>query len=436
MRITLRGAQRGSALLVTLITTAVIGISLASYLELASFQNRMVLRSQCWNQSVAVLEAGLEEALTHLNKNSTNLSADGWTQTSGISWTGGWNFSGTYYTKQRSLDSNSYYTVAVTADSNPTIMAQGCVRSSAPTNWTQRVVRITAAGGAVFSKGLVAKGNVSMNGNNVTVDSFDSGGGSTTWSAGIRKANGSVASATGTISAGNADIYGFIAYSPSGGFSVNNNGSIGDLSWVGSGSPGLQFGKSANDLNISLPDVTVPAAALNGTSIPNSTTAITASGSYVMGSITGNLTIRSNTTVTLLVTTSISLSGQSKLVLEPGAKLTLYMDGPSTSFTGQSAVNMATNSNAIHFLYYGTPRNTSVSISGNGGFRGMVYAPSAALSLSGGGNDVIDFSGAAVAGSATMNGHFNFHYDENVGRNGPRGVLAINSWNELGWTGL
>ena len=82
-------------------------------------------------------------------------------------------------------------------------------------------------------------------------------------------------------------------------------------------------------------------------------------------------------------------------------------------------------------FYYGLPNNTSVDVSGNGTFTGVLYAPSAAMSLSGGGSSDEDFTGAAIAKTVTMNGHFNFHYDEALKKFGPFRGFIVTSWNEM-----
>ena len=53
-----RGTTRGSALLVMLVTVTLIGITLASYLELVRSQNLSTMRSQQWNSAIPILEAG------------------------------------------------------------------------------------------------------------------------------------------------------------------------------------------------------------------------------------------------------------------------------------------------------------------------------------------------------------------------------------------
>ena len=48
-----------------------------------------------------------------------------------------------------------------------------------------------------------------------------------------------------------------------------------------------------------------------------------------------------------------------------------------------------------------------------------IYAPEAALTGNGGGNNNFDTSGAVVVNSVTLNGHWNFHYDEHLAMVGP-----------------
>jgi hypothetical protein len=44
---------------------------------------------------------------------------------------------------------------------------------------------------------------------------------------------------------------------------------------------------------------------------------------------------------------------------------------------------------------------------------------------------VDDFQGAAIVGSVSYVGHFNFHYDEKLGDNGGMTEWKIASWTEF-----
>src|ERR1051326_663526 len=76
--------QRGSALVVTLFITASLLIGIASYLLLVRAQYVSVVRSQAWNASMTMAEAGVEEALAQLNPGAlattiqVDRTANGW----------------------------------------------------------------------------------------------------------------------------------------------------------------------------------------------------------------------------------------------------------------------------------------------------------------------------------------------------------------------
>ena len=69
-------------------------------------------------------------------------------------------------------------------------------------------------------------------------------------------------------------------------------------------------------------------------------------------------------------------------------------------------------------------------MTGNSAFNGVIHAPNAQLSLKGGGNNQIDFTGAIIASSVIANGHYSFYFDEATRRLGSRGIFA-GSWDEL-----
>ena len=128
----------------------------------------------------------------------------------------------------------------------------------------------------------------------------------------------------------------------------------------------------------------------------------------------------------LYLTGDFLMSGSSCIVIEPGGSLELYVAGENAGIT---SVN--NNGDCSTFRYYGLPGNTALSFSGNSAFLGTIYAPSAVFTLGGGGNDVVDFQGACVVYQIKMNGHFKFHYDENLRRNGPIRGFQVAEWREI-----
>src|SRR5688572_17211039 len=102
MQIKEKNNENGSILAIVLIVVMLIGISMASYLKLVANQNLSIQRSQNWNHALAVAEAGIEEAMAQLNKNTTQRLKDKWT------------LEITNVVKSRVLDSNTKFKAYVT----------------------------------------------------------------------------------------------------------------------------------------------------------------------------------------------------------------------------------------------------------------------------------------------------------------------------------
>jgi hypothetical protein len=152
-----------------------------------------------------------------------------------------------------------------------------------------------------------------------------------------------------------------------------------------------------------------------------------APGKYEVGTLTGNIRVEAPGVI-LHVKDSISLTGQDGIRITRGAELRLYVSAPTAKFAGKGFANE--NGNAASFYYLGLKSNTSLAFGGNASFTGVVYAPYAEFHLGGGGNNTYDFVGAAVAKEIKMNGHFHFHFDENLISTGPNRGYLIYTWNE------
>jgi hypothetical protein len=93
------------------------------------------------------------------------------------------------------------------------------------------------------------------------------------------------------------------------------------------------------------------------------------------------------------------------------ASIVVYSGGTSCAIGGNGVINQG---RASDFFLYCAPTVTHLSLSGNGGFTGVVVAPGADLSFNAGGDNIVDFFGGAVAKSVLLNGNFHFHYDERL----------------------
>ena len=506
----------GSVLVVTLLISMVIGITLAAFMDLSGAQHRSVIRSGVWNSCIPVAESGLEEALTHVFLNSTNLATQGWTpSSSGLTMSNGIALTGTVYYKSRQLNGGSFL-VAIQSGTTPTITVQGNMpKPLSTTDMISRTIEVRTVSSALFARGMVARGNIDWTGN-ILSDSFDSQDPAFStnglYVAARRKDNGSVGSVNGNITMGGGTIYGSASTGPTGSITPGSGGQVGDAAFIVGGGTGIQAGHSANDLNVSFPDAKVPFTSdpvpeLPGGIITNSTvitnaTAATAlvypttyvgtvssnrptASTYPTGTTypvstnvtartTGNKTtyttnftytqfafntnsLSTNTTTTdykIILDSgdyrldSISLTGTEQMLVRGNARLWVDSSikvatqitiantgtlqvwvGGEVDIKGNGVVN--STSDATHLALYGLPTCTSISLGGNAAWTGTIYAPQADFKSGGGGSDNYDVVGAVIVNTVSMNGHFEFHYDENLGRNGPSGSFVISSWVEL-----
>ena len=443
-----RSRENGTALMISMLIVAVMGVSMGSYLTLVSSQNHSVARSLAWASAIPAAEAGVEEALTHLTRNDlVNIASDGWVL-KGDGW----------YQKSGNLGGGFGYVTRIQNVNPPLIVSTGI----APTpngpaaigtteaailgaaldqrTFVRRSVRVhTLRDSSFFVKGIVAKGQIDLAGNNVKTDSFDSE--DPNYSTGGKydpakvKDNGDVATNSGLIdslSVGNADVMGRVATGPGGSIAIGSNGTVGDKGWVTSGQTGIQPGRSSADMNVSFPDVEAPfttgAIPAGGRVDGVNYNYILEDGDWVISSLSGKVLVRGD--ARLYVSSSFSITGQGGIWLDESASLQLYSAAAQVTIGGNGVVNEGRL--AKNFQYFGLPSNTEVKVAGNGFFAGTLYAPNAHLHLAGGGNNTEDFVGASISASVKINGKFQFHYDEALARldDGGRGFLP-DSWNEI-----
>lgn len=86
---------------------------------------------------------------------------------------------------------------------------------------------------------------------------------------------------------------------------------------------------------------------------------------------------------------------------------------------------------ARNFYYYGLPGVSNITYGGNSSFIGVIYAPEATLTLNGGGNNNGIVGASLTKSIMAMNGHYNFHFDEDLLSSGPIRAYIVTSWHEL-----
>ena len=339
--------------LVTVFVLAAVGLTLLAYLGLVQFQNTTNVRSQEWNYAMPVVEAGIEEALAHLNaRGATNgsLACDGWMESGGT------------YTMIRTLG-DSFYSVTISnyvagTTNQPLIESKGYVvlhtslaSSRGPllasavaantVSYVGRGVRARTKKQHLFTDPLVAN-TIDLRGNNIETDSFDSldprfstnGLYVSAWS----KDGGDVvatSSVTNSLSVGNANIKGHASVGPGGSISVGPNGSVGSTAWHDAGNTGIEPGWSSDDVNLSFDDVVVPFS--GGFRPSGGYYSVVQSMVYPVGT---TRVVRTN-----WVTTSLLPLG----ALPP---ITTNGNGPGTTYTYKAYVYITpTNSSGTYYDY-------------------------------------------------------------------------------------
>src|SRR5882762_4585206 len=436
---TSRKSVHGGVLLVTLLICVILGVLIGSYLSLIQGQNLSVTRAQAWNAALPVAEAGVEEAMAHLNSGvSTNkLGVNSW-----VSLGGG------IYEKTNFLgDSYSIVDIklrpAVT-NFDPVIVAASYVPGPVSQPKLTRTIQVTTKPKSIAGNlvGMVVKTTIDLKGSGVSMDSFDSS--KTNYSTGgmydatkskDQAQSITLSSATNAFTVGNGTIKGTVHTGPGGQVSVSG-GSVGDAAWVVGGNQGIESGHFYDDINFTMPDVALPSGKIWLPPIPGNYKINGVTYKYVlnnlvawkMSNLSGSVYI-SSPDVVLYVTDSLSIGSGQQITVAPNASVSMYVGAASATIGGQGVVNLG--GEAKDFSYYGLPSNTSLDLKANASFTGYIDAPNAAFSLGGGGNNTYDFVGACMVNSVVMNGHFNFHYDEALGSTPvASGYVAI-SWDEL-----
>jgi len=440
-RLLKKSRQSGSVLFISLIIAILLGTTMASYLYWVRTQNLLVAESQVWNSALVVAEAGVEEGMAQINVNVGNVGSpnllDYYASIGSVA--NGWTGSGTGpYSKPNTIPTGGY-SVIVSNDFPPTIYSSGTTTNTLLGQTVTRTVKVKTTTNSLFGVGIAAINNISINGNKLTIDAYDSAdlvhfpGGF--WNSTNAFARGDVAAPFGVPDIGNGNIHGRVFLRPSGSYTLGPQGLIGDMPATWPTQNGLQGPEWVfYDYNKDFLDVIAPYA--NGLpATGNSSNAYyLTSGSYYLN---GDLTLNNHdelyvaNVVSLYVTGNVNAKNGSKITIGPGGTLKLYV-GAATGSAVSITFNQVNNSgNANNLQIFGLPTMTSFTLAGNDSFMVSLYAPEANFNLSGGGSGALDYQGAVVASTVTMNGIFNLHYDVNLSRIGAPKGYTLASWKEL-----
>lgn len=462
--------SRGSVLIVSLILCAVIGVSLASYLQLSRTGLEISNRALYSNAAMNLAENGLEEAMYAVNKtvadSSYNWASNGWDTASPVPAGDARRrlpTSGSYSFNQGATGIVRVYVIGYNGTS-PRAMSRATI-TLASGQVVEKWVEVRLRRTSKFANGLVAKDSILFKGNNASVDSWDSGwdpnnpaAAITPYSAGVRNDNGSVGSISVAVDAvlvKQADVWGYVSTGGTDPTStVGNNGSIlGDGSVYDAATwtkATVDPSRVATDFSASFDDVAIPTydydltAVSSDLDLPRGGDTARSDGKYYYRASSVSLTNKmlratGNKKVVLVVEGNVSVGGGSGTIrVDTGSELAMYVGG-NVTIAGMGAAN-GTPSNPssgpteaqcqppAFFQIYGTNTSSQTfDITGNGALSGVVYAPNAEFIFRG--NATI--LGSVVAESIEATGNAVFHYDESLGDFGGDNPYRISLWKEV-----
>lgn len=448
-------SERGSLLIVAMIFAAIIGISLASYLQLGRSSLTISNRALYNHAAMNVAENGLEEAMYAINKRIADPSYNwaGWTTGSGNAWRQ-FPAAGAYTFDQGATGVVRVH-VSNYLGNTPDVVARSTVLlGDDPSRAIEKWVRIRLKKTSKFANGLVARQSIRFSGTNASVDSWNSdpdnnpATAAVPYSSGVKRALGSVAGNTISVDSAllhNVSIWG---YATTGGTipSVGSNGAIGPF---GTPAGTIIPGHVATDFTANFDPVAAPTTTgymlgpITGAQVlPRVGDTAAADGRYYysLPSITLNNAVLqiqgSSNRVVLRLTdtlTSIDVTGSSgEIRVDLGCTLEIYAPG-DLALGGRGLLNggttVATANPPAAVQIWGTKVSglQTVALTGNGTLSAVVYAPQGSLRLNGSG----DISGSFVANDIIVADSAALHYDESLANTGGNNPFRVIAWQEL-----
>ncbi len=418
---------QGGTLVITIVICGLVGLMLSAYLSMVSTQFSFTQRSQIWNNCIPLCEAGVEEALAHLNHHLTvsNFAINGWEEERGL------------YHKNRQFDQGECL-MRIDGSYPPVITVVGRIPAPLGNGTISRTVRVRTRLNQRFPTAILARGNINMGGG-ARLDSFNS-------TNALESTNGrydpaeatdhaviaTVSRTPGDLNLGNADVYGSVATGPGGTVSVGPNGNVGskDYNDNPANNGTVEPNHYKDDANMQIPDGELPDP-FGPTISPQPGTVDNVSYTYVLGDADyhinaidlrakQNILVRGKARLYVMNTTSVS--GQARIIIGPNGSLELYA-GRAVDLAGGGVMN---NGYAKNFSIVGLNTCTSVKYAGNSEFTGTIYAPHADVTMIG----TSDVYGAFVGKTFMIGGTMDLHYDEALRDVPNRGRFLADSWEE------
>ncbi len=417
----------------------IIGLWMAAAMQSSFTEYKMSTRYLNMQNALSLAESGLEEGVRAFNSGSWSdweAHGKGYYKSIEAPWVGS--------------ETSGHIKIFVSkSTTSPTIAAEGSL-TGADGNTLSRQIKVDLSSSSMYANGLLARRNIIMNGNNVTVDSWDSRVGG--YSTSTRRSNGNIASLALTntdILINNADIFGYV--SVGGKFdpkkSLHSQAILGDFSQP-RGDPDLT--RVTEDFYADLPPVEVPSYAgwadvssIDGGSSeinrpmtlgnPLDTSPANYQAERISLSGSGDDLIIDGP-VRLYVRRNVQVSGQGKIRITSNGSLELYSPTNISISGNGSAYGMQNETGKAEklMIYSTTPANggSNIDVAGNGLVYAVIYAPNSDIHLQGGGIGGA-VHGAIVGLEITLTGGYEFHYDEALADIGGAGGLNIDFWREL-----
>jgi hypothetical protein len=433
--------RRGSVLIIAMLAAALIAFVLGGYLNLGLSSAHFANRTFYSNASFNLAEAGGEEAIWSFNQ-LVNNGTDGWTSWSNNGSDAWQKFDGFTFgantTGWVKVYVANYHPPA--GNVSPKVIALASVNpaNDAP---IVKMIELTLGRRSHFASGLVAQDSITFNGNNASLDSWNSDPDNNPatppvpYSAAVRDDHGSMASASVQNSAAlvnQADIWGYVA---TGGAQpqVGANGSI-----RGATTPAgvrIDANRISTDFSINLDPVTAPTGGTTIDPITATTTLGTlgAATSWSCSNIalSGSQVLTILGQVTLVLTAgsgsqALSLVGNATIHIPAGSSLKLYAGG-DLKVAGNGLGN--DNVQPITCQFWGTnptAAGQTIELAGNGALVSVVYAPNATVKLNGNG----DMMGSVIAYDIVIEGNAAYHYDESLALYGDAS-FGVTQWREI-----
>jgi hypothetical protein len=485
-----RSTERGSLLTTALIFAAALALILGGYLQLSATSMKLANRSFYANAAMNLADAGVERALWTFNQvtSRTLSTANAWSESNGWTLVGG----NAYATlTDFELPQNASGVVKVHVQHynpsgaiRPKIVCQAIITpvGGAP---VMKFVEVDCRRRSPFSTAMVAINRVTFNGTKTIVDSWlgvDESGEPLKYSDAVRRNHGSIAALgvaveSGSLNAGNADIYGTVATAGDMPL-VGPNGTVSqtDPRQTGVIDPKLM----TRDFAANFDDATAPELLLGDGYFDKAITGTTTLGdsgaaarlvpeiddakSYRVYSVpeirlsgTSTLSIEPNTHVVIVLPpgkgTAVQVTGTASIIIPATSSLQIYTADDVNIAGGGVANGSATEPNpAVNFQIWGTrptapdsgdrapgasPSRQQISVAGNGILSATVYAPFADVQLRGHSSatptsaTLYHVQGSVVAYNVTMTGRSAFHYDESLANWRGAAPFGIAKWREL-----